>query len=108
MSSPTRDTPSTLTEVVDLVRAYVRQQTVAPLRGVWRWVGFGLVGGILLVIGLVFMALGGLRAMQTISALDGGWSFVPYFAVLVASVVMIGLAKSRISIGSLHPRSDAR
>lgn len=108
MSSPARDTPATFTEVVDLVRAYVRQQTISPLRGVWRWAGFGLFGGILLVIGLVFMALGGLRALQTIPALDGGWSFVPYFAVLAASLVIISVAKSRISIGSLHPGSDKR
>ena len=108
MNSPTRGTPATFSEVVDLVRAYVRQQTVSPLRGVWRWVGFGLFGGILLVIGLVFMALGGLRGLQTISALDGRWSFVPYFAVLLASLVILSVAKSRISIGSLHTGSDAR
>ena len=103
-----RVSPSSLSEVIDLVRAYVRQQTVAPLRGVGRWVAFGLFGGILLVIGLVFLAMGLLRAMQTIPALDGGWSFVPYFAVLISSIVIMGLAKGRISIGALHPGDDAR
>ena len=100
--------PSSLSEVVDLVRAYVRQQTVAPLRGVGRWVAFGLVGGVLLVIGLVFLAMGLLRVLQTIPVLEGGWSFVPYFAVLISSIVIMGFAKGRISAGSLHPGDDAR
>ena len=103
-----RLSPSSLSEVVDLVRAYVRQQTVAPLRGVGRWVAFGLIGGMLLVIGLVFLAMGLLRVLQTIPALDGGWSFVPYFAVLISSIVIMGFAKGRISIGVLHPGDDVR
>lgn len=103
-----RLSPSSLSEVVDLVRAYVRQQTVAPLRGVGRWVAFGLVGGVLLVIGLVFLAMGLLRVLQTIPVLEGGWSFVPYFAVLISSIVIMGFAKGRISVGSLHPGDDAR
>ena len=103
-----RLSPSSLSEVVDLVRAYVRQQTVAPLRGVGRWVAFGLVGGVLLVIGLVFLAMGLLRVLQTIPVLEGGWSFVPYFAVLISSIVIMGFVKGRISVGSLHTGDDAR
>lgn len=104
----TRQSPSSFSEVVDLVRVYVRQQTVAPLRGVGRWVAFGLFGGTLLVIGLVFLALGLLRGLQTVEVLDGGWSFVPYFAVLVAGIVVMGFAKGRISIGVLHPGDEAK
>ena len=104
----TRQSPSSFSEVVDLVRAYVRQQTVAPLRGVGRWVAFGLFGGTLLVIGLVFLALGLLRGLQTVEVLDGGWSFVPYFAVLFSGIVVMGFAKGRISIGVLHPGDEAK
>jgi hypothetical protein len=100
---PSQETPSTIGEVVDLVRAYVRQQTISPLRGAGRWVVFGLFGGFLLIIGLVFLAIGGLRALQTMSAFDDEWSFVPYFAVLIFSIAVIGVAKGRISIGTLHP-----
>ncbi|MEY3389410.1 MAG: hypothetical protein RLZ74_1016 [Actinomycetota bacterium] len=105
---PTRDTSTTFGDVVDLVRAYVRQQTVTPLRGVGRWVAFGLFGGILLVIGLVFLAMGALRGMQGIAAFEGGLSFVPYFVVLVGSIVLIGITKGRISIGTLHPGDTSR
>lgn len=105
---PTRDTSTTFGDVVDLVRAYVRQQTVTPLRGVGRWVAFGLFGGILLVIGLVFLAMGALRVMQGIAVFEGGLSFVPYFVVLVASIVLIGITKGRISIGTLHPGDTSR
>ena len=105
---PTRDTSTTFGDVVDLVRAYVRQQTVTPLRGVGRWVAFGLFGGILLVIGLVFLAMGALRGMQGIAVFEGGLSFVPYFVVLVGSIVLIGITKGRISIGTLHPGDSSR
>ena len=104
----TRQSPSSFSEVVDLVRAYIRQQTVAPLRGVGRWVAFGLLGGSLLVIGLVFLALGLLRGLQTVEVLDGVWSFVPYFVVLIAGIIVMGLAKGRISIGVLHPADEAK
>ena len=108
MTLETRQSPSSFSEVVDLVRAYIRQQTVAPLRGVGRWVAFGLLGGTLLVIGLVFLALGLLRGLQTVEILEGVWSFVPYFLVLIAGIIVMGLAKGRISIGVLHPADEAK
>jgi hypothetical protein len=30
-------------ETYELVRDYAKQETVGPLRGAWRWLGFGLV-----------------------------------------------------------------
>lgn len=91
-----------------MVRTYARQQTVEPIRGVGRWVTFGLFGGVLMTIGLVFLGIGGLRALQTVSFFDGGWSFAPYFIVLIASFVVIGVTRSRIFVTSLHPGDRTR
>jgi hypothetical protein len=33
---------------------------------------------------------------------------VPYFVVLVGSIVLIGITKGRISIGTLHPGDTSR
>mgnify|MGYP003348014152 CR=1 FL=1 len=46
--------------------------------------------------------------LQTVDVLDGVWSFVPYFAVLIAGIIVMGLAKGRISIGVLHPADEAK
>lgn len=91
-----------------MVRTYARQQTVEPLRGVGRWVAFGLFGGVLMTIGLVFLGLGALRGLQSLAVFEGGWSFAPYFIVLVASVIVIAATRSRIFVTSLHPRDFSR
>lgn len=91
-----------------MVRTYARQQTVDPLRGVGRWVAFGLFGGVLMTIGLVFVGVGALRGLQTLSVFEGGWSFAPYFIVLVASGIIISATRSRIFVTSLHPRESSR
>ena len=91
-----------------MVRTYARQQTVEPLRGVGRWVAFGLFGGVLMTIGLVFLGLGALRGLQSLDAFDGGWSFAPYFIVLSAAIVILAATRSRIFVTSLHPRDMTR
>src|SRR5207302_11445832 len=56
--------PTLASKLLDLVRAYAKQETVEPLRGVGRFVAFGLAGSFLVGIGLVLLALGALRALQ--------------------------------------------
>ena len=42
-----------VTEVVDLLKAYARQELLGPLRGAGRWVSMGLAGSVALVVGVV-------------------------------------------------------
>ena len=44
-----------LGDLVDLIKDYARQETVDPLKGAGRWVGFGLLGSVIVV--LLFGAL---------------------------------------------------
>ena len=90
--------PTLATELKDLVVAYAKQETVEPMKGVGRFVAFGLAGSILLAMGLVLLVLAGLRALQTETGttFDGGWSFAPYLITLVGCGVVIGLAKRGI------------
>ena len=78
--------PQLVSELRDLVVAYVKQETVAPLKTLGRWVGFGLAGSLLLGFGVVFLAMSGLRALQeeTGSTFTGNWSWVPYVLVVFA------------------------
>lgn len=90
--------PTLASELVDLVRAYAKQETIEPLKGVGRWLAFGVAGSLLLGTGLVLLAVGGLRALQTETgdAFDGNWSWAPYLIVLAACAVVIAVVASRI------------
>jgi hypothetical protein len=89
--------PTLASELWDLVRAYAKQETVEPLKGILRFVGFGFAGAVALSIGLVLLALAGLRALQTLDTFDGNLTWAPYGIVVVASMLLVGLLLSRTS-----------
>ena len=95
---PDKSLPTLATELWELVRDYGRQQLVEPLKGAGRFVAWGLAGGVLVGTGLLLLAIGLLRALQTQtgSHLDGNWSWAPYLVVLVASAAVLGLLASRM------------
>lgn len=90
---PDKSLPTLVTELWDLVRAYAKQETLEPLKGIGRWVGFGLAGSLFLGLGLLLLALGGLRALQTETGdvFDGNWSWAPYLIVLAACGIVLAL-----------------
>ena len=85
--------PQLVTELRDLVVTYVRQQTVIPLKQLGRYIAFGVGGSLLLGFGVVFLAMSGLRALQTETSgtFDGDWSWVPYLIMFVALILGAGL-----------------
>lgn len=86
--------PTTVSELVELVKAYAKQETVGPLKGLGRSVALGVAGSLVVSIGVVLLALAGLRALQTEtgSTFDGSWSWAPYLLTLLGVAVVIGLA----------------
>ena len=89
--------PTLASELWDLVRAYARQETVEPLKGIGRFLAFGVAGSLFLCIGVVLLATAALRALQTQTGdlFDENLSFVPYLIVLVGCAVVVALALSR-------------
>jgi hypothetical protein len=89
-SGRTPPLPQLVTELRDLVVTYVRQQTVIPLKQLGRYVAFGVGGSLLLGFGVVFLAMSGLRALQTETdgTFDGDWSWVPY--VIMVFLLAVG------------------
>ena len=85
-----------LAELRDVVLAYFRQEAVEPLKRLLAWLGFGLLGGVFVCTGLVLLALGGLRALQTETGehLTGSLSWTPYAIVLAAVLVVFLIARS--------------
>jgi len=84
--------PQLITELRDMVVTYVKQQTLIPLKQLGRYVGFGLLGSLLLGFGVVFLALGGLRLLQTETGttFTDDWSWVPY--LIMVFVLALGAA----------------
>lgn len=77
-------------ELVDLVIAYAKQETLEPLKGIGKNAALGLGGALLLGIGGIFVSLGALRAMQS----ETDWferhnlTYLPYGATILILVVL--------------------
>ena len=97
MAADDKSLPTLASELWDLVRAYAKQETVEPMKGIGRFVAFGVAGSVLLGLGTVLLALAGLRALQTETngTFDGNWSWAPYLIVLVVCALVIVWAMSR-------------
>lgn len=92
-----------LTASVDLLRGYIKQELVAPLRGAWRWLGYGLLAAFFLILASLLFLLGALRLLQSGSLpFDGGWSWVPYVVVVGLAAGLVAVSLGRISKPSLN------
>jgi hypothetical protein len=91
-------------EVVDLVKAYAKQETVGPLKGAGRWLGAGVAGAVCIGIGVVLLSISLLRLLQeeTGDTFDGNWSFVPYVITLVVLLIVTAIAVSQIRKPSIQ------
>jgi hypothetical protein len=99
--------PQVIAELWQLVLAYFKQETLAPLQQLLRVVALGLAGAFLIGFGVVCVTVGGLRLLQeeTGSAFDGNWSWVPYAIMTV--VLGIGGALTW-KLGTRKKRQAAR
>src|SRR2546430_5828102 len=81
--------PQLVTELRDLVITYFKQQTLVPLQQLGRYIGFGILGSLLLGFGVLFLAMSGLRALQdeTGDTFSGDWSWVPYLLGFVPLLI---------------------
>jgi len=100
------DDRGVLADVQDLgklVVAYVKQETVEPIKGLRRFVAFGLAGSVAVGMGGFLLILGLLRLLQneTGSAFDGNFSAVPY---LISFLVAAGAAGAAVKAGSSDRR----
>jgi hypothetical protein len=86
-------------DLVEMVKTYAKQETLDPLQGVGRWIGFGVAGSVLMMIGLVSLSLAMLRVLQeeTGSTFTGNLSWLPHAFTFAAVLVIIGALASRIA-----------
>ncbi|MGV3760445.1 MAG: phage holin family protein [Actinomycetota bacterium] len=91
--------PELASELWQLTVDYAKQETVDPLKGLGRFVGFGIGGAFALGIGVTLLLLSGLRALQTETgtAFTGNLSWIPYLIVVAVGGILIGLAVARVN-----------
>ncbi len=82
----------TIGELKDLVVAYFKQETVEPLKGLLRYLGFGLLAAVLTGLGVFFLSMAALRSLQTEtgSRFTGSWSWAPYGITVLALLLGAG------------------
>lgn len=95
-------------ETYELVRDYAKQETVEPLKGAGRWLGFGLLAGFFMSVGIVIVLLAVLRLSQDLilhtwwPEQADGLSFVPYVVTLVVGVLTSSVVWSRVGVFELN------
>jgi hypothetical protein len=91
--------PEVTSELWALTKDYAKQETIDPLKGVGRYLTFGVPGAVLIGFGVVLLMLSALRALQTQtgSTFHGSLSWLPYIIVLVVAAGLAALAVTRIT-----------
>lgn len=97
--TPNKSVPQVVAELWELTKDYARQETIDPLKGLGRYVSFGLAAALLVSVGIVLLLLSLLRVLQTQTdtTFTGNWSWAPYLIVLAVGAMFILVAVSRIS-----------
>ena len=87
-SSNEREAPES--ELADLIVAYLKQETIEPVKHVLRWVGYGVAGSIAICFGVTLVLLGILRLFQTAfgTTFTGSLNWLPYLFTLVFAAVI--------------------
>ena len=97
-------------EAARLVVDYVKQETLDPIKGLGRFMVFGVLGSVAIAIGLVILSIALLRFLQgeTDGAFDGNLSWIPYLICTVFVVGVAGLAVAAVSRGAARSAARSR
>jgi multisubunit Na+/H+ antiporter MnhB subunit len=90
--------------VIDYVKAYAQQETIGPLKGAGRWIGFGAGAALAMSLGLVLILLGLLRLLQTETdrLASGSLSWVAYLITLLVTLVLLAVTLMRVKKSTLN------
>lgn len=93
-------------DAFQLTLAYLKQEALDPLKGLLRFLAWGVAGSLAIAVGVLLLLVGVLRLLQdeTGTALTGDWSWVPYFSVALIGLGVVGVAIWRITAGPAKPK----
>lgn len=89
----------TVQELTDLLKTYAKQETVDPLKGLAKFVGFGLGAAIVGGAGVILLLIGVLRLLQTETGphFTGHLTWLPYLITLVVALILALLSAAAIT-----------
>lgn len=100
MAQRTKTFGETIAELWELLKAYAKQETIDPLKGLGIYLAIGVGAALSTALGVGLLLLGLLRLIQAESHewvdATGRSSIWPYLLVFLASVLLIYLLARRI------------
>ena len=98
---PDKSVPQVATELWNLTVDYAKQEIRDPVRGLGSYLLWGSLSMLLIGLGAVLLAIGGLRALQTEtgSTFTGSLSWAPYGIVLAGAVIVLGIVGTVMTRG---------
>ena len=87
-----------LDDIIETLKAYVRQELLGPLRGAAQWMAFGAAGALALGLGLLYVLMGTLRLVQTEwqRSSTGSLSWIAYLVTFLVTLALLALTISRV------------
>ena len=65
-------------DLIQTLRDYAKQETLGPLKGLGRYLGFGIGGAVFMALAAVLLTMSAIRVLQSeLTAFDGNWSPIP-------------------------------
>jgi hypothetical protein len=87
---------------------YIKEETVQPLKDLWRFMLWGALGSVFVGFGVVLLLFGALRYVQwQFPVFQGSLSWLPYVIVAALAVVIMALTVWRIMSGTAKRRLKA-
>lgn len=84
-----RELPEQVSELIDLSKEYLRQETIEPVKRLGRVFGMGFAASVLFSIGALLLSVAGMRLMVRVLPEGQLWSAL---GVFISFVVLAGVA----------------
>ncbi len=77
-----------LENILNLLRDYIRQETVQPIRSLFSSLLSHFLGSLLLAFGIILISIGVVGFLQQFDRIGGWFSWVPYLAASLSLLLM--------------------
>lgn len=85
-----REIPALTSELVELSKEYLRQETIEPAKRLGKLVGFSLLAGLLFGIGGVLLSIAGLRVINDALPESDLWTSLGFVVTALLALVVAG------------------
>lgn len=98
MADKDPDSQHNVSELLDLTKAYAMQETVEPIKGLGKFIGYGVGAAVAGGMSVILLLLGVLRLLQRETAphLTGKLSWIPYLITMAIAGIVMAIALAAI------------